>query len=188
MINLSEAWETLPRAAIAPSRAPVPVRAAARRAVVAATPKTKNKNSILPKLVFGGVTLAVVIYAVTFLLGRDTDVESREGVYTVEDRALLLDQSNEMPVKLEGVLEDVKRSNNGTGKTVYLFFAGGGDKLAARGGLEVANAREDLAEYKLAGLKGKKLQIEGKVRGIGSGSSRYPVVMFEQRDAIKEIK
>lgn len=109
------------------------------------------------------------------------EIAKRNGVHHMEDSELLLERLGSV-VTLEGTLEKVERSSKGKGKTIYLLFSGG----KARGGIEVSKATGDLAESALAGLVGKKLRIEGTVRGDGFGRAKYPVVMLEKRSAIQE--
>lgn len=109
-------------------------------------------------------------------------VAARNGIHYLEDSDLLLDRMGD-EVTLEGTLDAVERSGKGKGKTIYLIFSGG----KARGGIEIAKAEGDLSASALAGLIGKKLRIEGSVRGDGFGQSKTPVVMVETRSAIQEI-
>jgi hypothetical protein len=107
-------------------------------------------------------------------------------ILRTEDSELLLNQLHQM-AKFEGTLEDIRRSGKGGGKTIYLYFSGSEGESQTRGGIEVSKAQGDLAEAALAGLKGKKLRIEGSVRKDGFGSAKYPVVMIENRGAIQEV-
>lgn len=114
------------------------------------------------------------------------EIAKRNGVHHLADSGLLLERVGDV-VTLEGTLGAVERSSKGKGKTIYLIFSGAGDGGKGRGGIEVSKARGDLSESALAGLIGKKLQIEGTVRGDGFGRAKIPVVMIEKRKAIKEV-
>jgi hypothetical protein len=114
------------------------------------------------------------------------EIAKRNGVHYPGDSELLLERVGDV-VTLEGTLGAVERSSKGKGKTIYLIFSGAGDSGKGRGGIEVSKARGDLSESALAGLIGKKLRIEGTVRGDGFGRTKIPVVMIEKRKAIKEV-
>ncbi len=109
------------------------------------------------------------------------EIAKRNGVHHLTDSELLLERLGDV-VMLEGTLKTVERSSKGKGKTIYLLFSGG----KARGGIEVSKARGDLSESAISGLIGKKLRIEGTVRGDGFGRAKTPVVMLEKRSAIQE--
>lgn len=117
---------------------------------------------------------------------KTAGIARRNGVHHLDDSELLLERLGEV-VTLEGNLEAVERSSKGKGKTIYLMFAGARDGGKARGGIEVSKAEGDLSESALAGLIGKKLRIEGNVRGDGFGRNKTPVVMIEKRSAIQEV-
>lgn len=114
------------------------------------------------------------------------EIAKRNGVHHLADSELLLERVGDV-VTLEGTLGAVERSSKGKGKTIYLIFSGAGDSGKGRGGIEVSKARGDLSESVIAGLIGKKLRIEGTVRGDGFGRAKIPVVMIEKRKAIKEV-
>lgn len=118
---------------------------------------------------------------------QKAEIEKRNGVFTVEDSELLMDRSIKNAT-LEGVLENVRRTGNGSGKTIYLYFSDDGDKSTARGGIEVSKAQGDLAVSVIDGLKGKKIRINGTIRRDGFGTFKYPVVMIERRNAIEEVE
>ncbi len=114
------------------------------------------------------------------------EIAKRNGVHHLEDSELLLERLGD-GVTLEGTLGAVERSSKGKGKTIYLIFSGAADGGKGRGGIEVSKALGDLSESALAGLIGKKLRIEGTVRGDGFGRAKIPVVMIEKRSAIQEV-
>lgn len=117
---------------------------------------------------------------------KTAEIAKRNGVFHIEDSELLLERLGDV-VMLEGTLGAVERSSKGKGKTVYLLFSGGRDGGKGRGGVEVANSQGDLAESALARLIGKKLRIQGTVRGDGFGHAKIPVVMLDKRSAIQEV-
>lgn len=123
---------------------------------------------------------------VVTVASQKVEIAGNNRIYRIEDSGLLLGQLNKV-VRLEGTLEGVKVSGRGKGKTVYLLLVAGKGGKGVHGGIEFAKARGDLAESAIAGLKGKKLRIEGTVRGDGSGAARFPVVMIDKRSAIQEI-
>lgn len=117
---------------------------------------------------------------------QKADTAGKNRIYRTEDSALLLGQVNKV-VHLEGTLEEVKIAGTGKGKTIYLSFVAAGGVKRAHAGIEFAKAKGDLAESVFAGLIGKKLRIEGTVRGEGSGAARFFVVMIDKRSAIQVI-
>jgi hypothetical protein len=112
------------------------------------------------------------------------EIANRNGVFLMEDSALLLDQTGD-EVTLEGNLEDIGSSS--TGKTIYLIFSGGGGDEKARGGLLVSKDQSDATKSALSGFVGKKLRIKGTVKKIGFGAAKSPVVMIEGLSAIQVI-
>ncbi len=114
-------------------------------------------------------------------------LQPQHPIFGIKDSKQLLGQSHQV-VKLEGTLTEIRRSGKGDGKTLYLLFAEAESENQARGGILISKAQGDLGEVALAGLKGKKLRIEGAVRKDGFGAAKYPVIMIDQRSAIQEIR
>lgn len=110
----------------------------------------------------------------------------KDRVYQAEDIAPLLGQLGKV-VWLEGTLKEMKIADKGNGKTIYLLLGPGGGVPSVHGGIDFTKAKGDLAESVIAGLIGKKLRIQGTVRGDGPTSARFPVVIIDKRSAIQGI-
>lgn len=108
-------------------------------------------------------------------------VAARAGIFTPADQELLVAQSGQ-EVILEGVFHDIGYSNSR--KTMYLQFSKNPANTEPRGAIMTKDAPAELAESKLADLKGKKIRVRGKVRVEKLANLGRPVIVIESGSAI----
>lgn len=106
-------------------------------------------------------------------------------LFKLENSAELLKMEGK-EVTFEGVLTDVE--NCARGKHLYLFFSDKQGSGQALGSVEKRSASTDLSKGKLSSLKGKTIQVSGKIRIDDVNRNSTPAISIEKRASIQVIK
>lgn len=116
---------------------------------------------------------------------QNTEIAKRNGVFTPEDRDLLIAQ-NHQHVTVQGVFQSIDYS--GSRKTMYLLFTPINDNHGVRGKVRVKGAAEDLSEQQLSHLIGKKIHLKGEIQVEKIAGMVRPVIVIESRSAIQVLE
>ena len=176
-----------PAAIAKPAAVAVPTGKPAKSVAAAAVPKPappKTSDKIVPNTTKPGAPPQPPPPPIVVTAAVQKPAPPRR-VFKVEESAELLKMDGK-EVTLEGVLLDFENCTRG--KNLYLVFSDNQSQGRALGSVAKRGAPPDLSKAKLASLKGKKIQLSGKIRIDDVNKTATPVISIESRAAIKETK
>jgi hypothetical protein len=105
-------------------------------------------------------------------------------IFQSGEGSLLMNEKGQ-EVTVEGILLNIRTSNSG--KTLYLEFADSGTQEEVRGCFLAKNLPDDVSEQTLKPLVGKRIRITGVVRIEHASKQKWPEVLLNDRQAVKQM-
>jgi hypothetical protein len=119
---------------------------------------------------------------------RREELAASDAIHLVTDREFLMENAGKQVV-LEGVLENLRFSDDGKGPTFYLEFSNPAPHGEPRGYIMRKNMKNDVQPQALTPLLGKRVRMSGVVSvekvNAGGESHTRPRVLLKGRESIK---